>query len=218
MSMSTEPDSKQRILEVNTEQKEFYEQLPQWNKLNPVMHAWRVARRRMYFLLQEAGIWDDIFSLQKEWMGDLSDKKVLDFGCYEGNALSAYLASNCRSYVGVDLSEDALKRLEASFQARGITNYKLYASDILADSFEERDFDIIYAQGVLHHFNPISALLPVLTEKLRDSGIVVSVDPLQTSLLTQIVRGAYHPFRVDKAWEWPFTKQTITEIKRFFRS
>ena len=68
----------------------------------------------------------------------------------------------------------------------------------------------------MHHFNPISALLPVLREKLTDSGKIISVDPLQTSILTRAVRGLYDRFRVNREWEWPFTDITISEIEKYF--
>lgn len=208
--------AKNELLETNIKQKSFYNKSPEKRKLNIIMRAWRNARRNMYFLLHQSGIWEDIYAQQKEWLGDLSEKKVLDFGCYEGNMLSTYLAANCKEYVGLDLSEKALTNLDITFQKKGLTNYKLISADILSDSFQENEFDVIYAQGVLHHFNPISVILPVLQEKLSDSGMIVSIDPLRTSLLTNMVRSVYHPFRIDKEWEWPFTKKTIDEIGDFF--
>ena len=107
-----------KLIGANKEQKKIYNIDSSARKLNFIMKAWRTARRNMYYLLDTAGIWGDIYSLHKQWMGDLSGKKVLDFGCYEGNALSAYLASHSGKYVGVDLSENALARLDNYFQEK----------------------------------------------------------------------------------------------------
>jgi SAM-dependent methyltransferase len=212
-----EKDDRSRLLNVNVQQTEFYEKTQQERRLNPVMRLWEIPVRRMYLMMDDAGASSEIFSLQKEWIGDLSGKKVLDFGCYEGNVLSAYLASNAESYLGIDLSDRALQELRSTFDKRGISDARLRAVDILSDDFEERDFDLVYAQGVLHHFNPVSVVLSVLNDILVPGGRVVSFDPLQASLLTRGTRAVYHRFRSDKEWEWPFTKATFRNIKKYFR-
>lgn len=180
------------------------------------MNLWRILRRRMYFLMQNSGVWSDVYSLQKEWMGDLSGKKVLDFGCFDGNVLSGYIAENAASYLGVDLSKPALGRLSQYFEQKGINGTRVHCVDVLSGDFTESGFDIIYAEGVLHHFNPIDVLLPILYEKLAPGGKIISLDPLQTSFLTRGVRAFYHPFRSDKEWEWPFTKDTFKAIRQYF--
>lgn len=204
------------ILTLNKKQALFYDTAPAQRHFNPIMKLWRVFRGDMYYLMVNSGIWEDVFTRQKQWMGDLSGKKVLDFGCYQGNVLSPYLAANAAHYWGIDLSRNALNTLSERFGKAGIKNAHLQCVDILSPEFTESGFDVIYAQGVLHHFNPISAVLPVLHAKLAPGGRIVSGDPIQTSLLTRSARAAYHPFRTDKAWEWPFTKSTFAAIKKHF--
>ena len=204
------------LIELNEEQAHFYNTPKTERKYNAVMKMWLVVRRRMYHLMNNSKVWDDVYALQKEWMGDLSNKKVLDFGCYEGNALSFYLAENAASYLGIDLSKRALQSLGENFEKLGIKNARLQCVDVLSSDFRESDFNIVYAQGVLHHFNPIDVLLPVLHKKLVPKGKIVSLDPLQTSFLTKSVRLVYHPFRSDKKWEWPFTTNTFASIKKYF--
>jgi len=208
---------KEEIIKLNENQTEFYNKTSSERKLNIIMKVWRTLRRRMYFLMNNTGIWDDVYSLQKEWIGDISGKKVLDFGCFDGNALSLYLAKNSKTYVGVDLSENAIIRLRTILSEKGIQGAKLQAVDLLSEEFKETNFDVIYAQGVLHHFNPIDVLLPVLQSKLVPGWKIVSLDPLQTSSLTRCVRAVYHPFRSDKDWEWPFTRETFSVLKKYFK-
>jgi len=210
-------NKKEDILKLNDKQTDFYNKSNSERPFNFIMKIWRTLRRRMYFLMNNSGIWEDVFSLQKEWIGDLSDKKVLDFGCFDGNALSFYLATNSSSYLGIDLSGEAMDRLAKSLADRGIEGARVQCVDVLSDDFTESGFDIIYAQGVLHHFNPIDVLLPILQAKLARDGKIVSLDPLQTSLLTRSVRAIYHPFRSDKEWEWPFTRQTFGVLRKYFK-
>ena len=209
-------EDRNKILETNTRQANFYDSENEARITNLPMKSWRLVRRRMYRLMDASDIWDDVYRLQKEWIGDLADKKVLDFGCFEGNKLSHYLAKGSADYVGIDLSQQALNRLAQSFSKRGIAGARVQAVDILSREFVESGFDVIYAQGVLHHFNPIEALLPILHEKLNPGGRIVSLDPLRTSVLTRSVRAVYHPFRSDKDWEWPFRREIFEKFRQYF--
>jgi 2-polyprenyl-3-methyl-5-hydroxy-6-metoxy-1,4-benzoquinol methylase len=204
------------LLDLNKQQAIFYNTPAPERKLNFIMKCWRTLRRRMYFLMEKSGIWEDIYSLHKQWIGPLEGKKVLDFGCFDGNTLSDYLAANAGSYLGVDLSHEALLRLQAHFEEANIASARVQCVDVLSPEFTETGFDVIYAQGVLHHFKPIDLILQLLQKKLAPGGRIVTLDPLQTSFLTRSVRAIYHPFRVDREWEWPFTRETFAIIERYF--
>ncbi len=210
---------RKEILELNEQQAKFYNELDKLDTkpgFNWLMRLWRFVRRRMYFLMKETGMQDEIVNMQKEFLGDLTRKKVLDFGCFEGNQLSMCLAENSADYLGIDLSKAALNHLEQGFKERGLDDARVQAVDVLSDDFTEGDFDVIYAQGVMHHFNPIDVLLPVLHKKLKSGGRIVSLDPLQASLMLRIVRIIYHPFRSDREWEWPFKRATFKTIRKYF--
>jgi SAM-dependent methyltransferase len=202
---------------LNRKQADFFDTAPAQRRLNLAMKLWRRVRGDLYFLMVNSGIWEDVFDLHKRWMGDLAGKKVLDLGCNEGNVLSPYLAAHAGQYLGIDLSRNALDKLDDHFRKAGILNARLQCVDALSSEFTESGFDIIYAQGVLHHFKPIGPILGVLREKLAAGGRIVSCDPVQTSLLACAVRTVYHPFRADREWEWPFTRETFAEIKTHFR-
>jgi SAM-dependent methyltransferase len=146
----------------------------------------------------------------------LSGKKVLDLGCYQGNSLSLFIAERAESYLGVDLSRPAIDRLRAKLEARGLKHAQARAVDFLDPNFTESGFDVIYAYSVAHHFRHFELFLKVLAAKLAPGGIVVTLDPMQTSLPTRMARAAYRPFQSDRDWEWPFTKRTFAEIQRVF--
>ena len=94
---------------VNERQKDFYQNF----KKNFATGVWYKIRNGLFKSVREdLKLNERIYQQHKVWFGDLSDKKVLDLGCYAGNALSFYLATNAREYVGIDLSEKALKILE----------------------------------------------------------------------------------------------------------
>jgi SAM-dependent methyltransferase len=162
------------------------------------------------------GIDEDIYARHWRWLGDLSSKRVLDLGCYAGNVLSLSIAERSRSYLGIDLSRPAIERLRAKLQAKNLAHADAKAVDFLDPKFSEAGFDVIYACSVAHHFKHFDTFLAVLSEKLVASGIVITFDPLQTSIPVRISRALYRPFQTDSDWEWPFTKQTFEQIQERF--
>lgn len=192
-------------------QKEFYET----KKKNIPTKIWSFFRNGILNKVRKnIGVEKEICELHKTWMGDLSSKKVLDLGCFEGNVLSMYLAQEAKEYVAIDLSESAIKRL--NFRLKNIKTARAIAVDFLSDDFREKNFDLIYAYGVLHHFKDTSHLIERLKEKLKPQGEILSYDPLQTSLPIKILRSLYRPFQSDRAWEWPFTKNVYYKWEEAF--
>lgn len=199
------------INEVNQKQKEFYENK---NK-NSITKIWSYFRNGLLNRIrQNIGVQDEIYQLHKNWLGDLSNKKVLDLGCYEGNSLSYYLASNSAKYIGVDLSEKGIDILNQKFKT--LPNAHGISADFLSPEFNEENFDVIYAYGVLHHFQNTKEIIEKLEEKLNPEGKIISYDPLQTSLPIKLIRTIYRPFQSDRDWEWPFTRKVFYQYKQSF--
>lgn len=204
--------TKEETLTINEKQKEFYNT----KKKNFATRLWsRLREKTLKGIRKDTGMQQQTYDLHKAWFGDLSGKKVLDLGCFAGNHLSVYLAQNAREYIGVDLSEAGILKLNKKLE--GIPTAKGVAVDFLSDDFQETDFDLIYAYGVLHHFQNVDVLIARLHEKLAKDGVVISYDPLQTSLPLKIIRSLYRPFQSDAAWEWPFTKKTYYKFDNAFQ-
>ena len=211
----------QQMLNTNKIQKVFYEINPNpqedfGSQMNVISRAWwklRVGFGKMANGLGEFEMWRD---LHYQWMGDLSDKKVLDLGCYTGNQLSLELAKRSKYYVGIDLSESATQVLKQTIQSSNIKNTEVLAVDFLSDDFKEKDFDIVYAQFVFHHFKYMAPFLEKVSHILKKDGQAITFDPMNTFLPLRLIRGAYRPFQKDKAWEFPFTKRTFKAIEKYF--
>lgn len=197
--------------DINLRQKEFYET----KKKNIATKIWSYFRNGLLNQTRKSlGVEKQILDLHTTWLGDLSNKKVLDLGCYAGNSLSFYLAENSKEYIAIDLSETGIKRL--SERIRNVPFAKAYAVDFLSSEFEDFNFDIIYAYGVLHHFKNVDQLIKKLSEKLNSNGKIISYDPLETSRPLKIIRTIYRPFQSDKDWEWPFTKKVYFKFENAF--
>ena len=195
----------------NKRQQEFYDK----KRKNLPTRIWSYFRNGLLNRIKkEVGVEKDVYQLHRTWFGNLSNKKVLDLGCYEGNSLSMYLAQNSGSYLGIDLSPKGIKNL--SRRLKDIPEARAEVMDFLSEEFVENDFDLIYAYGVLHHFKDVDGLIEKLQEKLAPSGKIISHDPLQTSLPLKVARKIYRPFQSDKDWEWPFSKHTYYKFNQAF--
>lgn len=202
--------SEERIA-INKRQEEFYNK----KHKNLPTRIWSYFRNGLLNRIKKGiGVEKDIYDLHKSWFGNLSDKKVLDLGCYMGNSLSIYLAENSKSYLGIDLSGKGIHHLRRRLQ--DIPGARAEVMDFLSEDFTENNFDLIYAYGVLHHFKDVDALILQLKQKLSSDGVIVSHDPLQTSIPIKILRTVYRPFQSDKDWEWPFTRKTYYKFEKAF--
>lgn len=203
--------SKDRILATNIKQKEFYNT----KKKNSATKLWSNFRNGILNKIKKnIGVQNQAYILHKQWFGDLSDKKVLDLGCFSGNYWSMYLAENAKEYLGIDLSDIAIEKLNE--RIKQFPNAEAKTIDFLSDDFTYDNFDLIYAYGVLHHFENTTILIDRLNEKLAIGGEIISYDPFETSLPIKILRSLYRPFQSDAAWEWPFTKKTFYKFKNSF--
>ncbi len=210
---------KAQMLDTNTRQRNYYEFETTTNFKhggNVATALWDKLRNYQYRMLEEIGLTDQIYELHKEWMGDLTNKKVLDLGCHTGNILSEYIAKNAKEYYAVDLSSSALLQLQGTLADAGINSGHFISVDILSDSFSERDFDIIYAKDIFHHFKYIEVFLERLQKITKLGGSIITFDPLNTYLPMKIFRYFYRFLQKDKDWEFPFTKQTVSLIQKYF--
>ena len=199
------------ILQTNVKQKEFYNN----NKTNYLTALWSKFRGNILRKIRKnIGVHDQAYNLHKIWFGNLSDKKVLDLGCFSGNYLSLHLAEKSKQYIGIDLSDVAISKLNEKLQH--FPNANAFAVDFLSNEFEDKNFDLIYAYGVLHHFPNTAILIDKLNAKLNTGGHIISYDPMETSLPIKFIRTLYRPFQSDAAWEWPFTKKTFYKYQNAF--
>ena len=203
--------TQEEIIEINKKQKEFYNH----KKKNLPTRIWSFVREKtLKKIRKDIGVLNQSYDLHKVWFGDVSNKKVLDLGCFAGNYWSLYLAEHSKQYIGLDLSDLAIEKLNKRIEK--FPNAKAVAADFLSDDFAEKDFDIIYAYGVLHHFQNPDVLIAKLNEKLAPNGTIISYDPLETSLPIKFIRVLYRPFQSDKDWEWPFSRKTYYKFHNTF--
>lgn len=207
--------TKEETLKINEKQRDFYNE--SGSGKNFISASWSFVRNKVLSdFRNQYGIKDRVYEEHKNWMGDLRNKKVLDLGCLRGNALSMYMAKNAGEYIGIDLSDKAIAKLQQKIEKHSCPNARAIAVDFYSPKFTERRFDIIYAYGVIHHFPDLEQLFGRMDEVLNPGGSIILYDPLQTSIPVRFARWLYRPFQNDKEWEWPFNKKALSQLDNHY--
>ena len=99
------------------------------------------------------------------------DADCLDVGCGDGRTSGLWLKENARSYVGVDISENAVREARAAgLDARSI-------EDAATLPFAERSFDAVVCVEVLEHLFEPAAAAREMARVLRPDGVLLVTAP-----------------------------------------
>lgn len=183
---------------------------------NFLTRRWGHVRGLANRVRDKSGIKQHIRQLQREWLCDVSGKRVLDLGCGAGNNISVYLAQSAASYLAFDLSEAAIQSLRRNLDERGLRHAETASGNFLDPHFPYEPFDAVYANSVLHAFHPLEDALSILFDRMTPGGKLVTMEPLATSPPVWALRRVAKRFRSDAAFNWPFTRNDFKTIQRFF--
>jgi ubiquinone/menaquinone biosynthesis C-methylase UbiE len=142
----------------------------------------RLQRSQNYFE-SVAGDWDHI---RKSYFDDrvasLAIEKLLprglivaDIGCGTGS-LTFELARFAGEVVGVDLSQEMLRRARAASHERGLRNVEFRAGDALELPLESSSVDAAFCVMVLHFLAAPERAVAELCRIVRPGGTVILVD------------------------------------------
>ena len=209
------------MLRINETQREYYEHADgaKESEVNGfATNLWRRWRERALSVFQESEINDSLGKVHLQWLNrDISTLKVLDLGVGYGNPLSMTFARQAREYIAIDLSQPLVDRFQRQLECAGLRNARACVADILSDEFAEKDFDLVYARAIFHHFRYFDAFVENLSGRMARGGHVITLDdPIETWLPMKLLRLAYRPFQTDASWEFPFTRATLRSIQRHF--
>jgi ubiquinone/menaquinone biosynthesis C-methylase UbiE len=214
------PDTRQQMLDINQRQKDFYEKVRTANfeqaAESKASSVWSHVRSRLWAFQDEIGMREAIAELHKSRLGDVSRLRVLDLGCGNGSELSLWFAEHAGEYVGIDLAEIPVKRLNDIFAERGFTSARAIAHDFLDNPFPDGHFDVVYAASVLHHFKDTEVLVDELLRVLKQGGLGISHHPMKTEPVNRAARAIYRRWQDDRDWEWPFSRESLRMLGERF--
>lgn len=177
-----------------------------------IERAWAELRESLARYRAEIGVREEAVALQREWLGDLRGKRVLEIGCGAGNILTMEIAQAAGEYVGVDLQADQVRRLQEKLAAAGLAHARAQTGDVLKADGTEGVFDVIYAGSVLHAFADIDGAARVFRRLLKPGGVLVAWEPMNTGWAVKLIRGLYRPFQPNRKWHHPLT---LSDVKKW---
>lgn len=152
-----------------------------WNK-NPMRYDWKdkLAPKEFsreffeeidqrFFLNSEEYLSDNnppFDSLMK--LDSLGDKDVLEIGVGNGSH-AGLLAPRARSFVGIDLTDYAVKSTTERFRVFGLPG-RIAKMDAERLEFPDGSFDFVWSWGVIHHSSNTRKILEEIHRILRPGG------------------------------------------------
>jgi len=160
-----------------------------------------------------------------EFLGDLSDKHVLEYGCGLGQ-MSSLLAKDCPKVTTFDISKDSIHVTKKRAQLNEVDDKiepVVSAGENLP--FATESFDIIFGKAILHHLN-VSYGGEELYRVLKPGGKAVFVEPMGMNPVLNFARdhlpyfsknprGADSPLIYDEIYAWGrcFRKFRFQEVQ-----
>jgi SAM-dependent methyltransferase len=116
---------------------------------------------------------------------DLRGDVVLDAGCGSGRLTSQMAESGARAAIGMDINE----AVDEAFAAwRHLPNLHVVQGNVFAPPFKERNFDLVWSNGVIHHTPDAEGAHRSLTSLVKPGGV----------LYVWVYAKRFNPFRFTK--------------------
>ena len=144
---------------------------------------------------------------------NISNKKVLDFGCGYGKDFDDLLL-NDNELTGIDISELYIRHCtnycNKNFKDKKCSVFAMDAHDL---KFEDETFDLIIGRGILHHLD-FNIALKGIKRVLKKDGEAYFQEPLGDNPLLKIFRIITPNLRTKD--ERPFYKKDLIKLERDF--
>jgi ubiquinone/menaquinone biosynthesis C-methylase UbiE len=134
---------------------------------------------------------------------------VLEVGCGAGYS-SEYLNGFFSSFTGIDYSQQLIDFANGKF-GNGRSRFEVAN---VKDFRPDREFDMIFMIGVLHHLDDISLCMRRMVEILRPGGWIVVNEPQPANRLIRGLRAARK--KVDENYSDEQLQMGFSELVNFF--
>jgi ubiquinone/menaquinone biosynthesis C-methylase UbiE len=139
----------------------------------------------------------------------MDDKRILEIGCGVGG--SAPYITDCKEYIGTDLSEAAIAVASQAYGHR--SNFKFMSMNAEELNFGDSEFDLFIAKEVIEHVPDAHACLQEAFRVLKPGGQIVLTSPNRDSLHLRMNRKlGYNDFKCSIDHVKEFTFQEALEM------
>ena len=129
----------------------------------------------------------------------LTTKRILEIGVGNGSH-AMLLAQNSRHFVGIDVTEYAVKSTNKRMEVFDIKNANIQRMNAEKLEYPDNYFDFIWSWGVIHHTADTSAVLREMLRVLKPGGSATIMVYYRSFWYTYINAGLFHG--VFKGYWW----------------
>ena len=137
----------------------------------------------------------------RELLGDLQDKRVLDYGCGAGYFCVYAAKAGAAEVLGVDVEHSVLATARYFAKQEGVSSRVALIQSATFPNFGVRKaFDVIIMKDVIEHAPDDMDLLRAASKTLNPGGFLI-ISTQNAVSLNYAIQGAYHRvLRHDKQW------------------
>jgi ubiquinone/menaquinone biosynthesis C-methylase UbiE len=119
--------------------------------------------------------WCQYWTVEKYLKSQIPFDKCLSICCGFGEVerILAKLGV-AKRFIGVDIAEGAIKEAKKRAEAENLSNIEYIVSDLNHTQIPSEEYDLIYANGALHHIADLEYVIPMLYRALKPGGYLVS--------------------------------------------
>ncbi|MEI6514928.1 MAG: class I SAM-dependent methyltransferase [bacterium] len=119
--------------------------------------------------------WCEYWTVEKYLRDRIPFEKCLSICCGFGRVERTLAKLNVATHiVGTDIAPKAIEQAREKAAAEQIENIDYYVGDLNTDVLPENEYDLIWANGGLHHIARLDLVVPKLKQALRPNGMLIA--------------------------------------------
>jgi len=119
--------------------------------------------------------WCEYWTIEKILKNKIPCDTILSICCGFGQVERTLSKLKCgKKIVGIDIAPGAVDAARKMASEEGCQNIEYYVADIQKETLPDNTFDIIWANGALHHIKDIDYCVPMLHKALKPDGVLIS--------------------------------------------
>jgi ubiquinone/menaquinone biosynthesis C-methylase UbiE len=119
--------------------------------------------------------WCQYWTVEKYLKNKIPFEKCLSICCGFGEIERSLSRLNvAKKIVGMDIAPGAVEKAKVKAKEQGLNNIDYYVGDLNNDDIPENEYDLIWANGALHHIDKLEVVIPKLKNALKSGGFLVA--------------------------------------------
>lgn len=119
--------------------------------------------------------WCEYWTVEKFLKDKMPFENCLSICCGFGNVERVLARLNvAKKIFGTDIAPGAVEKAKNKALEEGFSNIEYFVADLNIAELEENKYDLIWANGALHHIKELNTVIPKLYKSLKPGGMLVA--------------------------------------------